>query len=135
MPWIEVEQTGSYLVTVSDGCAQFSHTIEVIRAKEAVEAAFFYVPNCFAPDQDEPNNQFHIYLNNHYTAASFLIRIYDRWGNEMFESRSIHSAWDGNFNGENMQPGVYVWYIEAEVILCGGERLPVFRSGDVTIIR
>jgi hypothetical protein len=40
-------------------------------------------------------------------------------------------GWDGTFRGEDMNPAVFVYYLELD--LANGER--VIRKGDVTIVR
>ncbi len=63
-------------------------------------------------------------------------RVYNRWGQVMFERANVDvndkaNGWDGNFNGAQLPPDVYVWTVEA---FCeNGDLLKL--KGDVTIIR
>ena len=42
-----------------------------------------------------------------------LLRIYNRWGELIFETSDIGSdKWDGTFRGKPLNPGVYVYYLE-----------------------
>jgi gliding motility-associated-like protein len=93
----------------------------------------FYAPNAFTPDQDGLNEVFlPVYLG--YVDNSWLMRIYDRWGILIFESRDPSEGWMGNINGGNhfAQNDVYQWQIE----LKDASRPDYVRyTGHVTLIR
>ncbi|HHS95338.1 MAG TPA: hypothetical protein ENJ45_02020 [Phaeodactylibacter sp.] len=65
----------------------------------------------------------------------FEMHVYDRWGNELYKSTDIKDAWDGKMNEERLNNGVYVWWLRAEVLVCGRRVVEVFDKGDVTIFR
>ncbi len=71
-----------------------------------------YVPNAFTPDGDGINDVFKAESAARF--RSFTMRIYNRWGEQVFASDSIHSVWQGNANnGSHFVPdGVYVWVID-----------------------
>jgi gliding motility-associated-like protein len=58
-------------------------------------------------------------------------RIFNRWGQKVFETTDIDEGWNGRFNG-NLQPmGVYVYMVEA--VTNTGR---VFnKQGNITLIR
>jgi gliding motility-associated-like protein len=67
------------------------------------------VPNIFSPNEDGKND----FLTIHTLGIKdFYIRIFDRWGNEMFQSNDVSQSWDGRFNGRSVDPGVYMIMIE-----------------------
>lgn len=71
-----------------------------------------YVPNAFTPGDDgHLNNVFYAYGTN---IIKFRMLIFDRWGNEIFESNDLYKGWDGKVNGkpELAQQDVYVWKID-----------------------
>jgi gliding motility-associated-like protein len=71
-----------------------------------------YVPNAFTPDNsDDLNNQFNAYGTN---ILKFRMLIFDRWGNQIFESNDMDKGWDGKVKGkaELAQMDVYVWKID-----------------------
>lgn len=45
-------------------------------------------------------------------AKNYLMIIYNRAGNKIFESNSINSAWDGRINGRCVPQGTYAYYIK-----------------------
>jgi gliding motility-associated-like protein len=68
-----------------------------------------YIPNTFTPNNDGRNDFFLAYGNN---VAKFRMRIYNQWGEFVFESQNLLRGWDGTYRG-NMQPtGVYVYYVD-----------------------
>ena len=40
-------------------------------------------------------------------------RIYNRWGQLMFETRTLGQGWDGTFKGIQQVSDVYTWTVEA----------------------
>lgn len=65
-----------------------------------------------------------------------LLRIYDRWGEMLFETANIfpneeESGWNGQFRNEQAKPGVYIF--NAWVRLKGGSTR--FMAGEVLLVR
>ena len=82
----------------------------------------------------EENDEWKITSNDDDVVIN-SIRIFDRWGNMVwgfegpFQARDNNVVWDGKFNGQTLQPGVYVYFVD----LIQNDRNKI-RSGDVTII-
>jgi gliding motility-associated-like protein len=92
-----------------------------------------YVPNSFSPNGDGVNDRFYVFGDEGLELK--LLRIYDRWGAEVFriENGKLNDpawGWDGNFRGQALNPGVYVYY--ASWIL-DGEEYQLF--GEINLIR
>jgi len=87
-----------------------------------------YVPNAFTPNQDGKNEKLYVRANN-ITDLYFVL--YDRWGEKVFETRNVQLGWDGKFEGREVDPDVYVYYLE--VTCLGG--LQYFEEGNITVIR
>jgi len=68
------------------------------------------IPNAFTPGSG-PNNEFKIILKG--IASLNYFRIFNRWGNMVFETTDINKGWDGSFNGVPQPFGVYVYEVEA----------------------
>ncbi|HTQ66149.1 MAG TPA: gliding motility-associated C-terminal domain-containing protein, partial [Puia sp.] len=58
-------------------------------------------------------------------------RIYNRYGQLVFESNDPNMGWDGNFKGNPQPMGVYAYTLTA--IFFDGTRTT--RTGDITLIR
>ncbi len=83
-----------------------------------------FVPNVFSPNNDGRND---VFRPRGTEPFGYMLRIYDRWGNKVFESEAIADGWDGTFNGKPLNSGVFVYYI-----LSSGE---VMDKGNVTLVR
>jgi len=77
------------------------------------EVAFYptmTVPNFFTPNGDMVNDRLDILSDN---AEQLHQRIYNRWGQLVYESFLPDESWDGTFEGAPVAAGVYFLEIEA----------------------
>ncbi len=124
-----VEEGGSYWVRVIDqnGCtAADSLTVTEICPTR------YYIPNVFSPNDDGDNDYFEVYSRD---MISLKLYVYDRWGNELFESSDINARWDGTYRGKPVNPGVFVWVAQVEGYLKNGTIFKKTDSGSVTVVR
>ena len=95
-----------------------------------------YVPNIFSPNGDGINDKFQVFTGIGVTRIHFL-RLYDRWGELIFEEADLPPSpdgtpgWDGFFNGEKLNPAVFMYLLEVEFV---DGRVLLYR-GDVTLVR
>jgi gliding motility-associated-like protein len=95
-----------------------------------------YIPNAFSPNNDGANDSFTAYSDPEMVVQIKNMRIFDRWGNALFE-RSDFAAndpslgWDGRFKGSLMNDGVFAYWIEVELI----DGTTTTFKGDVAIIK
>jgi gliding motility-associated-like protein len=87
-----------------------------------------YVPNTFTPNDDNRNDVFFASVRS---SKFFDLKIYDRWGQEIFHATSPQDGWDGTFKGEVCKQDTYTWVIELSTV--GGERF--VKSGTVLLLR
>ena len=71
---------------------------------------YIAVPNAFTPNNDGLND--YLYPLNAYKADDLLFRVYNRFGQLMYETKDILGKWDGNFKGKQQPSGVYVWVLQ-----------------------
>ena len=96
----------------------------------------FFIPNIFSPNGDGINDDFKIHTGPGVEAINF-VRIYDRWGEKILDvanplpSPDGVAPWDGSFNGEEMNPAVFLYLIEVE--FTDGQVL-LYR-GDVALVK
>ena len=88
-----------------------------------------YVPNTFSPNSSGKNDSQCLYGTECIMSMSF--GIYDRWGNKVFESTDPKACWDGTYNGQALDPAVFVYHLSAA--LTGGET--VEKQGNITLVR
>ena len=75
------------------------------------------IPNIFSPNGDGVNDKFVIFMPNKVTGTIRNMRIYDRWGNMMFNIKDVppndpEFGWNGKFGTGLVNPGVYIYAIE-----------------------
>lgn len=124
--------TTDYLVTVidEDGCE------EMISVRISVEENEIFVPNVFSPNGDNINDFLTIFNNNDAIANINYLKVYDRWGNQVFEKLDFlpnipSEGWNGMFKDERLNPGVFIYVFSIQ--LSTGEEAIV--KGDITLIR
>lgn len=127
-PMILVTSPGEYEVTVSSDCQQLEERFLVEYGNCAEET--MYIPNTFSPNDDGINDVFSVFRDG-IPPTSFELKIYDRWGNTVFETSQIDFMWDGRFRGSPLPAGVYTYGMN----VTWNTVSPVLRSGDITLIR
>jgi gliding motility-associated-like protein len=120
---------GKVLASIVDqyGCAA-SDSIYICVTNNCLENTLV-IPNFITPNGDGKNDNFR-FLNPEHLPIIFL-RIYDRWGEMLFESSDQEPFWDGTFKGKSCSPGTYVYMIEAGCNVKGN----ITKSGNVSIIK
>ncbi len=131
-PVASMSVSTTYVVTVTSihGCLND----DSVRVILFCDNSQLFIPNSFTPNGDGQNDVF--YPRGQGVSIIKSFRIYNRWGQMLFERSNISlndasNAWDGSYNGGSPRPDVYVWVIDA--ICETGE--PLFLKGDITIIR
>lgn len=95
-----------------------------------------YIPNIFSPNNDGANDFFKPHGGFGVDEIK-VFRIYDRWGNLIFErlnykpNSTNDQAWDGRMNGQLLDPGVYAYLIEAKF----NDGKIITYSGSITLVR
>jgi gliding motility-associated-like protein len=113
------------------GCVvDTSLTVQVDKPRRAS------APTAFTPNSDGTNDAFFIQAEAERVSQVQSFRVYDRWGELVFESVNTQpndpqAGWDGTFKGKPMQGGVFAWYAEVEFI---DGHVEVLR-GEVTLLR
>ena len=126
------EYEGQFVLQVVNRCETISHDFAVIGTKNYQEPAFF-IPNLFTPNNDGINDFFTVQTN--HTPSSYLLQIYSRWGDLVFESNALENAWNGNWKGRKEDPGVYIYQLKMDHLDCQGQKQWLNVQGDVTLVR
>jgi gliding motility-associated-like protein len=88
-----------------------------------------FIPNAFTPNGDGNNDVFNIRLG--VDAVGMEMRIFDRWGNEVFLSNTLEDGWDGTFKGKGMDIGTYQYLVKVKF----RDKSVETYKGDVSLIR
>ena len=73
-----------------------------------------FEPVVFIPDAFTPNNNGRNEVFLPYTGGlkTYMMSIYDRWGEKIFETNSTTEGWDGTVGGKLAMEGVYVYRLQ-----------------------
>lgn len=115
------------VATIYPGC---SDTIR--KAVEVIEDVVYFIPNTFTPDNDELNNTFQPVFVMGYDPADFNMKIFNRWGETIYETNDADLGWDGSYGGKIVPTGTYTWKIEFKTSITD-ERITI--NGHVTLLR
>ncbi len=72
------------------------------------ETPVIFVPNVFTPNNDGANDELNVFSTRN---GFFEFKVFNRWGEKVFESTSTTVKWDGKFQGADAQPGVYSYFV------------------------
>ena len=78
-----------------------------------------YLPTAITPNGDGLNDVLQLYSD--CPMVSFEIRVYDRWGKQVYFNASGSVGWDGTQQGEYLANGLYVAHSEFRVLDETGE--------------
>ncbi len=124
----------SYTLQVWDenGCSGIGNVNVLIDRNRNV-----YIPNIFSPNNDGPNDFFHIYTGNGVKQIK-SVNIFSRWGSLVFSAKNLQPSgidgiklWDGKFKGKRMNSGVYIYIIDVEFL----DGVELLYRGDITLVR
>ena len=125
--FIIAETPALYAVTVTNECGTASDNKKV----DFENCERIYFPTAFTPNDDSVNDVFFPYSGDNVTKI-VVLRIYNRWGNLVFEKRDFkpNTPADGWY-GTKEPIDTYIWY--AEVLFKTGETRIL--KGDIELIR
>ena len=120
-------KTGTYEVCLDAldpaGCVN-----KICQPVSAIIVPKFDIPNAFSPNGDGIND---IFKPRGFGISQFDMRIYNRWGQLVFESNDISQGWDGRFRGVLQPVDVYAYV----VTISFSDGTSDTRTGSVTLLR
>lgn len=121
-----VNMTYTALTMDTMGCFSINNTFTIeILPKSSVD-----VPTAFTPNGDGINDV--IYVDGWGIKKLNYFRIYNRWGQLLFESHDINVGWDGTYQGVPQNMETYVWQVEVETYV---DKEPLFKTSTFKLIR
>jgi gliding motility-associated-like protein len=106
----------------SNGCIDSTFRTIEIKSEQ------LYFPTAFTPNGDGLNDS---YKPGGMGMRAYHITIYSRWGQVVFDSSNSNESWDGTFNQQPVQEGVYTYYCEA----VGSSDAKYSYSGAINLMR
>lgn len=87
-----------------------------------------WIPDAFSPNGDGQNDVLFVRCD---CIKSMNLKIFDRWGNKVFETENVDQGWNGTYNGQPLNSGTYVYYIKATLYTNN----VVEHKGNIELIR
>ncbi|HEY4288067.1 MAG TPA: gliding motility-associated C-terminal domain-containing protein [Puia sp.] len=129
-PTIRVSKSGNYWVAASniDTTCLSRDTVNI--KENDCRVGIIYFPGAFSPNGDGKNDVFRPLLRGG-TPGYFVLTIFNRWGQKVFETKDPGGSWDGTRSGVPVAPGTYVWRATYQF----GEGGRVVQGGTVVVVR
>ncbi|CAN5241305.1 hypothetical protein BH09BAC1_BH09BAC1_03250 [soil metagenome] len=121
-----------YTVTISDTAGCFvvpSHYRFVVKPETTID-----VPTAFTPNADGNNDL--IFVRGWGIQSLVEFKIYNRWGQLIFETNDINQGWDGTFNGKPQNSDSYTYHAVVETWLeVNGKYEVKEKTGSFSLLR
>lgn len=123
---IEIRKAGSYVLTVTsfDNCVG-TDTISI----NETTCIPIGIPNAFSPNNDGKNDYFAPTINAEI--KNYLLRIYNRVGQLIFQTKDPATGWDGRFKGQQQSSDNYIYQLSYSNI--AGKRFEY--RGNILLMR
>jgi gliding motility-associated-like protein len=117
----------TYFVRVSNSIGCFAY--DTMNVKVFLTDPDIFVPTAFTPNGDGKNDKLKPIPVGVQSMDYF--RVYNRYGQQVFNTTVIGEGWDGKINGTEQGTNTYTWYVQGTDYL--GKR--IFKKGTSTLIR
>ena len=129
-PIVSPQTSTTYTVRFRDTDCTVEQQLRVnVLDLEDLQCDSLLVPNAFTPNNDGTNDVFGI-SNTFIVESVSNFEILDRWSNRVFSTQDKNQTWDGNYNGQLSNPGMYLYKI---AYTCQGEAYN--KVGNFVLIR
>ena len=123
-----IEESTIYTLSVTDGICTKTDTTFVKTFGFICGDPFIYIPNMFTPNGDQENDVLYV---RGALIKEMVFRVYDRWGELVFESFDRSQGWDGEFRGKPLDPDTYDYYLKVTCV----DDIESIITGNVTLAR
>ncbi len=125
---LPLSEDTQFSVDITDGVCSTKSTVFVRVLEFVCGDVYVFVPNAFSPNGDNQNEKVFVRGQN---IEEITFKIFDRWGEKVFESNDQSLGWDGTFRDEQLNPDVYVYHLK--VICVDGQENLI--KGNITLLR
>jgi len=87
-----------------------------------------FIPNSFTPNGDGNNDFFEIYGES---IKVVTMRVFNRWGEMVFQTNDQFAGWDGTYKGKVQEPGVFSY----DAVITFLDNTQMIKTGSVTLLR
>jgi gliding motility-associated-like protein len=113
-----------YYVEVSEGICKSSDTIKI-------ELFQVWVPKVITPNGDSKNDLFQPDPEKWQGINKHRMTVFNRWGEQVWDSEDFPSGWDGKQNGNYVAEGTYFWILD---VYYGSEDIKQTLKGSLTVL-
>lgn len=124
-----VQDQGRYWVDIRTTCFAYRENFLLFTEDCGCEV---FIPNVFTPNGDGINDGFLIEARE--GIRDFELRIYDRWGKAVFQTRNASESWKGFLGNKAAHVGVYYWVLSYRCVE-SGFRQTIQERGHVSLFR
>lgn len=110
-------------------CMVCDTTIIQLNFKTVIDSGSCFIPNVITPNNDNLNDILYIECLEEIDGA--LVKVYNRWGNQVYENSNYKNTWDGSYKGKPLPDGVYFYIVDFQD--GSGEQIKI--AGDLTILQ
>jgi gliding motility-associated-like protein len=126
-PSMMFEEPGSYDVALyvenEGGCKDSSSASVCIDDNTS-----YFVPDIFSPNGDGHNDIFYVRARNYKSGS---IQIFNRWGEQVFQTTNFDNGWDGQLRGEKVPSGSYLYILD----ITFSDNTSEIIKGDISLVR
>lgn len=128
-PLAEPSTTTEYLVELEKlGCTETLPITVQVRDDLPCGEPYIFIPNAFTPNGDGENDYFKVRSE---IIIDMNMKIFNRWGEKVFESTQQEMGWDGTFRGKMLLPDVFGYVVEGT---CYNEE-KFIKKGNLTLLK
>lgn len=128
-PFLNLENSGFLYLNITD--ANNCNAIDSVFV--SVEEELNYgIPNAFSPNSDGINDRYFVVANAEL--RNFTMKIFNRWGQKIFETNDNAIGWDGTYKDKLQNSGTYVYVIRFDNYEDGVWKQKI-EKGSLTLLR
>jgi gliding motility-associated-like protein len=103
-----LDTKGIYIASITTSpCEAVYDTIQITACKCDV-----FIPNAFSPNDDGKNDYFRPTFKCITPPENFILKIYNRWGKEIYFTKLQGDSWDGKYRLSPQDAGTYMYYLK-----------------------
>lgn len=106
---LKVVNSGTYYVVAQDDCGTFTDSISLQFID--CDCNDLFIPNAFSPNEDGLNDIFRPIITCD-VLKFYTLQIFNRFGQQVFQSFRVSEGWDGKLNSKPVDVGVYFYYLK-----------------------
>ncbi|WP_133054819.1 gliding motility-associated C-terminal domain-containing protein, partial [Niastella populi] len=132
-PVFNYGQRMDYLIFIDDGSGCIivdTQTVKVIARTQVNEPPNLWVPTAWSPHNKDGHNDF-LYPFHVNIVELRYFRVFNRWGELVFETKTLDHGWDGIYKGVQQVMDTYTWTVEA----VGNDGTVFKKAGNAMLLR